>query len=187
MQRISGTLLWLGFAAVALLWPWVHSLSEPKPAPTVVAPVDPAPTPSQEEKVIAFCLDSRHANSLLCSDQNPRIPANPAGVVREFKTRSAASRPIVVESKNTKTTIERPRTTAKSPVPEPSTSTQRALRVPVPVDLPVNVPDVDVPVVDTKVSVDDSDKSSASEEEKPKEENKEVKEEVDNLVSSVLK
>lgn len=149
-------------------------------------PATPAPmqthAPTQADKLIEFCLDSRHADSLLCSDTNPETPADPNTAVREIQIRqgsAGSSRPIVVESKETRTIHTQTTAPAKKPSasPNPTTpspATQTHIRVPVPVKLPVKVPDVDVPVVNTKVSVEDNEQQSAAKEEEKEEPKKDI-------------
>jgi hypothetical protein len=169
MQRISGPLIIIAFALIALLWPMVHSIpwQEFGNDKVVVQPT-PSPDNSQVERVIEFCMDEKNVNSKLCIVENPKTVDDLKEAVTPLpQIRSGSRDPIVVrerdEERSTRTIVNnntRPSGSSPNPPssPRPTPEQERSIEVPVPADveLPVDVPEIEAPIVG-KVKITESD------------------------------
>lgn len=171
MQRISGPLIVIVFALIALLWPYVHSIPWPESSESISGS-EIEPSPSQVERVIEFCLDKSNANNKLCRVEDPEtvedfkeaVTPTPAPVPQVRS--GGSSDPIIVreessrEESSSRTVTNNTRSGGNSaPTPDqspPDNDDGDAVDIPVPLDIPVDVPEVDVPLVG-KVKVTESD------------------------------
>ena len=176
MNRTSGLWLLLGFAVLTVLWSifapidWVRIGNFDQP-------VKPPTSTTRIEKVIDFCLNSRHENSKLCTVDDPQTPndfksalttdlnqSRPATIYPQQQS-SGRSQDIetrtyeTVRTSNTKTVPAPAPTQVKKPE-EPSDDSSSPINVPVPVKIPVDVPKkIKIPAVGS-VEIDDSNSES---------------------------
>ena len=160
MKHPGDPLIYLGFALIALAWPFLNNLDpsdiwNSKPS-VIQADPTPTPTPSLDPrvaKVLEFCMDDRHANSVICTVENPNsvedlLPlAEHSSRTRVIETGSGG------ESGKDTQIVERTHTVrTESPVtkePEPQ-EPEEPISIPeIPeIDVPeVEVPEIDLPVV----------------------------------------
>jgi hypothetical protein len=131
-------LLIAGVVALSALAWWYVDDSEPaKPAPKST------PTPSQVDKLIAFCKDPAHLANPLCK-VDPNDPAAVADAVRDAEARIVERERIVesdddddAEAPDVNVSVPRSDPTQAPSSPAPTTATTRP-----PIVQPIEIPDL---------------------------------------------